>query len=49
MNDFFKLISPSDFVALFADFSPLPAETVPLTAARGRVLAREQKIGRAHV
>lgn len=41
MNDFFKLISPSDFVALFADFSPLPAETVPLTAARGRVLAQE--------
>ena len=41
MNDFFKLISPSDFVALFTDFAPLGSETVPLTAARGRILAEE--------
>jgi molybdopterin molybdotransferase len=39
MNDFFTLISPADFVALFAGFSPLPPETVPLRAARGRILA----------
>jgi molybdopterin molybdotransferase len=39
MNDFFTLISPADFVALFAGFSPLPSETVPLRAARGRILA----------
>jgi molybdopterin molybdotransferase len=39
MNDFFKLISPAEFVALFADFVPLAPETVPLSSARGRVLA----------
>lgn len=39
MNDFFKLISPSDFVALFADFDPLPPEPVPASLARGRILA----------
>jgi len=41
MNDFFKLISPADFVALFADFAPLASETVPLSAARGRILAEQ--------
>lgn len=40
MNDFFKLISPSDFVALFADFSPLAHEYIPLAKARGRILAK---------
>ncbi len=40
MNDFFKLISPSDFVALFADFSPLACEHTPLAKARGRILAK---------
>jgi len=40
MNDFFKLISPTDFVALFADFAPLADEIVPLGAARGRVVAK---------
>jgi len=40
MNDFFKLISPSDFVALFADFSPLDCEYIPLAKARGRILAK---------
>jgi len=39
MHDFFKLISPSDFVALFADFAPLASESVPIAAARGRILA----------
>lgn len=39
MNDFFKLISPSDFVALFADFSPLACEHAQLAKARGRILA----------
>ena len=41
MNDFFKLISPADFVALFADFLPLASETVSLSTARGRTLAQE--------
>lgn len=39
MNDFFKLISPAEFVGLFSGFVPLAAETVALTEARGRVLA----------
>ena len=39
MNDFFKLISPSDFIDLFADFAPLAAEVVPLATARGRIVA----------
>jgi molybdopterin molybdotransferase len=41
MNDFFKLISPSDFVALFTDFAPLESEMVAVSAARGRILAEE--------
>ncbi len=41
MNDFFKLISPSDFVSLFTDFAPLEPEIVSLTTARGRILAEE--------
>jgi molybdopterin molybdotransferase len=41
MKDFFKLISSSDFIALFDHFSPLDCETIPLTAARGRVLAED--------
>lgn len=39
MKDFFKLISSSDFVSLFAGFSPLGQETAPLATARSRVLA----------
>lgn len=45
MNDFFKLISPQEFIALFADFTPLDTETLPLHQARGRILA-EQMISR---
>ena len=41
MNDFFKLISPTEFVSLFKRFHPLAAETVPLAAALGRVLAED--------
>ncbi|WP_319588948.1 gephyrin-like molybdotransferase Glp [uncultured Desulfobulbus sp.] len=41
MNDFFKLISPSDFVALFTDFAPLESEMVAVGTARGRILAEE--------
>lgn len=41
MKDFFKLISSSDVVALFAGFPPLAQETVPLLTARSRVLAED--------
>lgn len=40
MNDFFKLISPSEFLGLYELFSPLATETVPLAQARGRVTAQ---------
>jgi molybdopterin molybdotransferase len=39
MKDFFKLISSSDLLCLFDQFAPLDLETIPLTTARGRVLA----------
>lgn len=41
MKDFFKLISSSDFISLFSQFAPLEPETIPLIAARGRVLAED--------
>ena len=41
MNDFFKLISPAQFLALFADFAPLGAEVIAVPQARGRVLAQQ--------
>jgi molybdopterin molybdotransferase len=41
MKDFFKLISSSDFISLFSQFTPLEPETIPLIAARGRVLAED--------
>ncbi len=41
MKDFFKLISSSDFVSLFAGFTPLEQETIPLAKARSRVLAED--------
>jgi molybdopterin molybdotransferase len=41
MKDFFKLISSSDFLSLFAGFLPLDLETIPLSAARGRILASD--------
>jgi molybdopterin molybdotransferase len=41
MNDFFKLISPAEFIGLFADFVPLSAETIPLHQARGRICAEQ--------
>ncbi|MGD9948877.1 MAG: gephyrin-like molybdotransferase Glp [Desulfobulbus sp.] len=45
MNDFFKLMSPAEFINLFDDFAPLSTETIPLQQARGRILA-EQLISR---
>jgi len=41
MNDFFPLKSPLESVSLFAEFTPLASEMVPLSMARGRVLAEE--------
>lgn len=41
MKDFFTLISSSDVLSLFDQFSPLEQETIPLGAARGRVLAED--------
>ena len=45
MNDFFKLMSPAEFIALFDDFAPLATESIALHQARGRILA-EQLISR---
>ncbi len=42
MDTFFNLISPAEFVALLDDFIPLAAENIPLTEARGRILAEAQ-------
>lgn len=47
MKDFFKLISSSEFVSLFAGFAPLEPQTIPLAAARGRVLAQDIVSGEA--
>ena len=47
MKDFFKLISSSDFVSLFAGFTPLEQETIPLANARRRVLAEDIISGEA--
>ncbi len=41
MYDFFKLMSPAEFIALFDDFAPLETETIPLSQARGRILAEQ--------
>jgi molybdopterin molybdotransferase len=41
MKDFFKLISSSEFVSLFSQFSALEQENVALTTARGRILAQD--------
>lgn len=41
MNDFFKLISSTEFHSMFSLFSPLTAETVALSRAGGRVLAED--------
>lgn len=45
MNDFFKLMSPAEFIALLTEFAPLEAETIALPQARGRILT-EQLISR---
>ena len=41
MEDFFKLISTGECTALLDRFTPLASETVPLSAALGRVLAAD--------
>lgn len=41
MNDFFTLISSSEFYSRFAGFAPLAPETVPLASARSRMLAED--------
>ena len=41
MEDFFKLISTGECTALLDRFAPLASETVPLSAALGRVLAAD--------
>ena len=41
MDDFFKLISTGECTALLDRFAPLASETVPLSAALGRVLAAD--------
>ncbi len=41
MNDFFKLMSPVEFLALFENFVPLELETVLLQQARGRILGEQ--------
>ena len=47
MNDFFKLMSPAEFIALFDEFAPLAIETLPLEKARGRILAEQLISGEA--
>jgi molybdopterin molybdotransferase len=47
MNDFFPMKSPPESVSLFAGFTPLASEMVPLFMARGRVLAEEIVSGEA--
>ncbi|MBM9616355.1 molybdopterin molybdotransferase MoeA [Desulfobulbus rhabdoformis] len=42
MNDFFKLMSPAEFIALFDEFSPLDPQIIPVLEARGRILAEQQ-------
>jgi molybdopterin molybdotransferase len=41
MNDFFPLKSPMESVSLISGLTPLALEMVPLTMARGRVLAED--------
>ncbi|MBM9536478.1 molybdopterin molybdotransferase MoeA [Desulfobulbus alkaliphilus] len=41
MKDFFKLITSTEFLAHFSTFSTLDEQTVPLHAARNRVLTRD--------
>ncbi|WP_207264986.1 gephyrin-like molybdotransferase Glp [Desulfovibrio sp. Huiquan2017] len=41
MHGFFTIISRSEFEALLRGFTPLPAETVDLARAAGRVLAQD--------
>lgn len=39
MNDFFQLSSPAECMDLLGSFAPLASETIPLAAARERILA----------
>ena len=41
MNDFFTLISSSEFRSRFSGFAPLAPETIPLATARSRILAED--------
>ncbi len=41
MKDFFRLMSRTQFLELLEGFEPLDSEVVPLTQARGRVLAQD--------
>ncbi|MCL1980867.1 MAG: molybdopterin molybdotransferase MoeA, partial [Proteobacteria bacterium] len=41
MNDFCTQAPPAEFLAGFAGFTPLPAESIPLAQARNRVVAAQ--------